>query len=139
MNRFDLTDAEDLHLRFSIMLPGGKRSLYEYFCCLPLNTLQAYPKKGYHWWMGRTARSPRALDMRDYILYWRLTALLFRMRYSRKYLESLSLNELKSFHCIHIQKTPLWAYEAPIRDVQQLLLQSDHTICLRDDVGIVPY
>lgn len=123
MNRFDLTDAEDLRLRFSIMLPGRNRSLYEYFCTLPLDTLQAYPKKGYRLWMGKAARTPQAFALRDYVLYWRLNTMIFRLAYPRKYLESLSADDLQSFVQTHIQKTPIWAYEEPLRDALQLLAQ----------------
>lgn len=123
MNKFDLTDEEDLRLRFSIMLPGRRRSLYEYFCKLPLDVLQAYPQKGYHWWMGRAARSSQALDLRDYILYWRLNALIFRLRHPRQVLENYSSDNLQSFLRDHMRKTPLWAYEEPLHDVLQLLAQ----------------
>ena len=122
MNKFDLTDEEDLRLRLSIKLPGGK-FLYEYFCKLPLEDLQAYPKKGYRWWMGRAARTSLALALRDYILHWRLAALSFRQQYSRSYLETLSSDDLQLFLRTYINKTPLWAYEEPVKDVLQLLFQ----------------
>ena len=121
MNKFDLTDEEDLRLRFSIMLPGRRGSLYEHLCQLPLEDLQAYPRKGYRRWMGCAARSPQALALRDYILYWRLNAMVFRLRYPRKLLESFSSDDLQSFLRDHMQKTPLWAYEALLQDVLQLL------------------
>lgn len=123
MNKYDLTDEEDTHLHFSIMLPGERRSLYEYLCELPLEHLQAYPKKGYHWWLGRAARTAQALAMRDYILHWRLIALSFREQYPRAYLETLSPDDLRSFLNTYIHKTPLWAYEGPLQDVSQLLFQ----------------
>ena len=123
MNQFDLTPEEDLRLRLSVMLPGRRRSLYEHLCRLPLDELQAYPKKGYHWWMGKAARSAQALALRDYILYWRLAALSFRERYSREYLETLSPHRLRLFLRACISKIPIWAYEEPIRDAQQILFQ----------------
>lgn len=121
MNKFDLTDEEDLCLRFSIMLPGRRGSLYEYLCQLSLEDLQAYPRKGYHRWMGSAARSPQALDLRDYILYWRLNAMILRLRYPRALLESFSSDGLQAFLHNNMQKTPLWAYEALLQDVLQLL------------------
>ena len=116
MQQYDLSADEDLRLRLSIKLPGRKY-LYEYFCDLPLEVLQAYPKKGYRWWMGRAARTPDALALRDYILHWRLFALDFRRKYSREYIETLSEEELQVFLNTHIQKTPLWAYDGPLQDV----------------------
>ena len=44
MNKYDLTDEEDLLLYSSVRIPGG-RSLYEYLCELPLEELKAYPQK----------------------------------------------------------------------------------------------
>ena len=116
MNKFDLTNDEDLRLLLSIKL-HGRKYLYEYFCDLPLEVLQAYPKKGYRWWMGRAARTPDALSLRDYILHWRLFALDFRKKYPREYLETLSKEELQVFLNTYIQKTPLWAYDGPLQDV----------------------
>lgn len=124
MTKYDLTEAEDFRLHFSIMLSGGRRSLYEYLCELPLEALQAYPKKGYHWWMGRAARTPQALALRDYILHWRLVALNFRRQYPREYLETLSLDDLHLFLRTYIHKIPLWAYEEPVRDAAQRLFLS---------------
>lgn len=126
MNKYDLTDEEDKYLHFSIMLPGRKGSLYQYLCQLPLPCLQAYPEKGYHLWMGRAARTPQALAMRDYILYWRLAALDFRKQFPRKYLETLSLNDLQVFLNTYLHKVPAWAYEGPVQDaVQFLFLRSN--------------
>lgn len=121
MNKYNLSDKEDLRLHFSIMLPGKRRSLYEYLCELPLEDLKVYPQKGYHWWMGRSTRSPQALELRDYILYWRLAALNFRQKNSRQYLKTLSHDELRLFLRTYLQKVPIWAYEEPIRDVMHLL------------------
>lgn len=120
MNKFDLTEAEDMQLRLSIKLPGG-RFLYEYFCELPLKDLEAYPKKGFYWWMGRAARSSPALALRDYILHWRLIAVSFRQQYPRTYLETLSSDDLRLFLRTYINKTPIWPYEEPVKDVLQLL------------------
>lgn len=122
MHQYDLTNEEDLRLRFSIMLPFKKQSLYEYFCDLPLEQLKVYPKRGYRWWMGKVARSPDALALRDYILHWRLAALDFRQKYSKKYLEKLSYNELRFFLDIYIDQVPFWAYEAPVSAAAKLLL-----------------
>lgn len=121
MNQFDLTEKQDTLLRFSIMFPGKRHSLYGYLCELPLEDLQAYPKKGYHWWMGCAARTAKGLAMRDYILHWRLFALSFRQQYSRAYLETLSADAQRVFLRTHLSKTPIWAYEEPIRDVIELL------------------
>ena len=123
MYPYDLTNEEDLRLHFSIMLPSGKCSLYEYLCQLPLQALQAYPKKGYHWWMGKAARSPQALALRDYILHWRIKALSFRQQYPREYLETLSHKDMQAFLQTYIGKIPVWAYEGPIQDVLQLLFR----------------
>lgn len=73
--------------------------------------------------MGRAARSPKALTLREYILYWRFAALDFRKEHSKEYLEKLPHNDLRLFLRIYIKKTPLWVYEEPIRDVLQLLYQ----------------
>jgi len=121
MNKYDLTDEEDKHLHFSIMLPGRKGSLYQYLCQLPLNDLQAYPEKGYRLWMGQTSKTPQALAMRDYILYWRLAALDFRKQYPREYLQTLSLAELQVFLNTYLHKIPVWAYEGPLQDAAQLI------------------
>lgn len=127
MNSFYLSEKEDLQLRCSIMLPGKRRSLYEYLCELPLETLKVYPKKGYHWWMGRAARSPQAIMLRDYILHWRLIALKFRQEYSYEYLQSLPLDALRSFLRITIQKVPIWVYEKPIQDTLHILTHRPET------------
>ena len=121
MRKYDLSEEEDLRLHLSVTLPGNKY-LYEYFCELPQEKLIAYPKKGYRFWMGRKARSPQALKLRDYILHWRLVAQDFREKYSRGYLETLSRKELQAFLHIYLQKTPIWVYEGPIKDVLQILL-----------------
>lgn len=81
MDKYILTNEEDLRLRLSVMLPC-RNSLYEYLCELPLEDLMAYPQKGYYRWMGRAARTPQALVLRDYILYWRLCALAFRRQFA---------------------------------------------------------
>ena len=124
MNQYDLSADEDLRLLLSIKL-HGRKYLYEYFCDLPLEVLQAYPKKGYRGWMGRVARIPDALSLRDYILHWRLFALDFRKKYPREYLETLSEEEMQVFLNTYIQKTPLWAYADPIKDVLQRLNSMD--------------
>ena len=124
MQQYDLSADEDLRLRLSIKRPGRKY-LYEYFCDLPLEVLQAYPKKGYRWWMGRAARTPEALALRDYILHWRLSALEFRQTYSREYLETLSIKDLQLFLNTYTQKIPIWAYAAPLKDVIQILNSMD--------------
>jgi len=120
MKRFQLSNEEDLCLHFSILLPSG-RSLYEYFCELPLDKLEVYPKKGYHWWMGKATRTPQALALRDYIFYWRVEQLHFRQTYPREYLEALSPDILRLFLSKYLKKTPLWAYEGPIRDTINIL------------------
>lgn len=120
MDSFYLSNEEDATLRFSIMLPS-KRSLYEYLCELPLEKLKVYPKKGYHWWMGRAARSDQAIMLRNYILHWRLAALSFQKTYPREYLETLSPDDLRAFLRTHIQKTPAWAYETSLRDATHIL------------------
>ena len=121
MDSFFLTREEDIRLCASIILPYQKRSLYEYLCELPLNELEEYPKKGYHWWMGRAARSPQALEARDYILHWRRAAVEIRQNLSREFLETLTREELRIYLRYYIQKVPLWAYEDPVRDMLQLL------------------
>lgn len=123
MSKYDLLDEEDLRLHFSIMLPN-RVSLYEYLCELPLEKLKVYPKKGYHWWMGRAARSQQALELRNYILHWRIVALDFRKKYSREYLKTLTRDDLRLFLRTYIQKIPLWAYEEPVQDVIYLLFHS---------------
>ena len=63
MSAYNLTNEEDFHLHFSIMFLGGRCSFYEYLCKLPLEYLQAYPKQGYHWWMGKATRTHQALAL----------------------------------------------------------------------------
>lgn len=121
MRQYNLSEEEDIRLRASIILPFRKHSLYEYFCDLPLEQLKVYPKRGYHWWLGRASRTTQALALRDYILHWRLNALAFRQQYSRDYLETLSSDNLRLFLRTYIEKVPLWAYEEPVKDAIQLL------------------
>ena len=121
MNKLELSYDEDMRLHDSVPLPG-RRSLYTYFTRLPVDILSAYPKKGYRWWMGRAARSCRAMELRDYVLHWKLFALDFRQTYSRAYLESLPREDLQLFLRTYLKKVPLWAYEAPLQDALQLLL-----------------
>ena len=125
MDKYELTEEEDLQLRFSIMLPGRRRSLYQYLCLLPMEQLRAYPKKGYRLWMGRAARSPQALALRDYVLYWRLKELELGALYSYQYLETLSVDSLRLFLNTCLRKTPCWAYEGPIQDALRLLSLKD--------------
>ena len=127
MNKYDLTAEEDDHLRFSIMLPGRRGSLYQYLCELPLPCLQAYPEKGYCPWMGQAARTPQALAMRDYILHWRLFALDFRQQYPRDYLKALSRSDLQIFLNTNLHKVPTWAYEKPLQDAAQLIFLRSHS------------
>ncbi len=122
MDKFDLSEKEDDRLHDVAIYRNG-RTLYECLVEMPLEELQAYPRKGYRWWMGRKAKSPQALALRDYVLHWRLIALDFREKYSREYLQSLSCEELWTFVNTHIQKTPQWAYEGPVRDVMKILFQ----------------
>lgn len=124
MNQYNLTNEEDMQLRFSIMFCNNK-SLYTYFCNLPLEQLKAYPQKGYRWWMGKAARSPKALALRDYILHWRLAAIDFREAYSKETLEKMSYNELQAFLKDYIEKVPLWAYEELLRDATEILLSTE--------------
>ena len=123
MSKYDLTFAEDLYLRTSIPLPGKRHYLYEYLCRLSPEVLQAYPQKGCPWWLGRAARSPAALAMRDYILHWKTFALSFQKLYPHEYLESLSMEQMQEFLDSHIEKVPFWAYAAPVRDAMLILLQ----------------
>ena len=120
MSKYDLTDEEDYQLHHIVMYRNG-RTLYEYFVEMPLEDLQMYPKKGYRWWMGRKAKSFRAMELRDYVLHWRIFALEFQQKYPREYLESLSYDEMRSFVNKYIQKAPVWAYEEPVRDVLKIL------------------
>ena len=120
MKAYHLSKEEDMRLHLSIQCPGN-RYLYEYFIELPLEKLKLYPKKGYRFWMGRKAKSPDALAMRDYILYWRLFAISFRKEYSRDYLQSIPYDKIGLFVRTYIKKTPLWAYEGPIRDAVLIL------------------
>lgn len=120
MDTYYLTKEEDEELQFSIMLPR-MRYLYEYFCRLPLNDLRAYPEKGYRDRMGPEARSAKALEMRDYILFWRLAAQRIRKQYSYEYLKSLPVDSLRSLLDRFYRQTPLWAYDGPISDIIRLL------------------
>ena len=115
-----LSDEEDYQLHHIVMYRSG-RTLYEYMVEMPLEDLKAYPKKGYRWWMGRKAKSTRAMELRDYVLHWRLFALEFRQEYPLECLESLSTNALSFFLHTHLEKTPLWAYDGPTKDAARLL------------------
>ena len=121
MAPFDPTDDEDLRMRTSVMLPN-KRPLYEYLLELPLDVLKEYPQKGYRLWMGPKARSSQALALRDYILYWRLTAQTFRQTYPREYLETLPRAALRSFLHTYLPKAPLWVYAEPLKDALRILI-----------------
>ena len=120
MGKYDLSEEEDWRLHYSIMILGN-RSLYEYLCELPLEDLRVYPKKGYHWWMGRSARTPQALALRDYILHWRMEEFIFRQMYPREVLNKYSSAALQVFLNSYIQKVPLWAYADPVRDCLLIL------------------
>ena len=122
MSKYDLSDMEDCHLHNVVYYRNG-RTLYEYMVEMPLEDLQAYPKKGWRWWMGRKAKSPQAMELREYVLHWRLFALEFRQKYAREYLQTLTDDELRLFLKNHIEKIPPWAYEEPIRDVVHLLFE----------------
>ena len=123
MTQYFLTEKEEARLRATIWLRVRRRSLYEYLCELPLEVLERYPKKGYYWWMGRQARSFQALEMRNYVLFWRGRACAFRQQYTRKYLETFSCEELQMFVRWYIHKIPTWAYEGPIQDALRILDQ----------------
>jgi len=125
MDKYHLTEAENMRLHYAIKLPNKRRSLYEYLTHLPLEDLRAYPQKGYHWWMGRAARSAQALELRDYVLYWRLFALDFRKQYPREYLQTLSFDEMRQFVRDHIKKVPAWAYSEPISEALWFLLENN--------------
>ncbi len=124
MIKYDLSDMEDFHLHDVVMYRNG-RTLYEYFVEMPLEDLQAYPQKGWRWWMGRKARSPEAMELRDYVLHWRLAALEFRQKYSHKYLQTLSCDEMRLFLNTYIRKTPIWVYSEPIKDGLHILLKRE--------------
>lgn len=116
MSKYDLSDKEDYQLHHIVMYRNG-RTLYEYMVEMPLDDLKAYPKKGYRWWMGRKAKSTGAMELRDYVLHWRIFALEFRKIYSREYMESLSYDDMQLFVRTYMEKTPIWAYSGPLRDV----------------------
>ena len=124
MIAYDLSDMEDQQLHNIVAYRNG-RTLYEYMVEMPLEHLEAYPQKGWHWWMGRKARSAEALELRDYTLYWRLFALDFRQKYPRKYLQTLPVGEIRSFARKHSQRTPQWAYQEPVRDALRILMERE--------------
>ena len=124
MIRYDLSDEEDYQLHHIVMYRNG-RTLYEYMVEMPLDDLKVYPRKGYRWWMGRKAKSPRAIELCDYVLHWRIFALEFRQKYSREYLENLSYDEMRLFVRTYMERTPMWAYSDPIRDVLVYFLLHD--------------
>ena len=123
MVKYELTNEEENRLRFSIMRPFRQGSLFEYFCGLPLKVLQAYPRKGYHWWLGKAARTPQALEMREYILHWRMTEPEIRQQYPREYLNSLSVEELWALLRMLVEKVPVWVYEKPMKDAIDILFR----------------
>ena len=122
MDKFDLSQEEDYQLHDVVMYRNG-RTLYEYMVEMSLEELKTYPKKGYRWWMGRKARSPQAMQLRDYVLHWRLVELDFRQKYSHAYLQTLSCDEMRLFLNTYIRKTPIWAYAGPIKDALHLLFE----------------
>ena len=121
---YELSDMEDYQLHNIVVYRNG-RTLYEYFVEMPLEDLKKYPKHGYRWWMGRKARSKAAMELRDYVLYWRLFALDFREKYTREDLENMSWDARQRFWKTYIEKVPMWAYEGPLRDVAHLLQEAD--------------
>ena len=120
MDNYYLTREEEEVLQGAILLPN-MRLLYDYFYKLPLEDLQAYPKRGYRERMGPEALSPKALEMRDYILFWRLAAKQIRKQYSRAYLKTLSQEQLCSLQKSFYRQIPLWAYDKTIGDIILLL------------------
>ena len=70
---------------------------------------------------GEKSRSPQALELRDYILHWRYFQMGFRTKYSAEYLQTLSINDLRSFVYAYLKETPFWAYEGPVCDGIHLL------------------
>lgn len=119
------TQKEVLISHLSIGFPC-KQLLNEYLISLPLETLQNYPQKGWHWWMGKKSHSSQALELRDYILHWRYFQIEFRKKYSTEYLKTLSKNDLSSFVYTYLKETPFWAYEGPVRDGIRLLFCHSH-------------
>ena len=124
MIKYDLSDMEDCRLHNVVYYRNG-RTLYEYMVEMPLEDLQAYPKKGWRWWMGRKAKSPQAMELRKYVLHWRSFAQVFRLEYPKEYLQTLSDDEMRLFLRKYINKVPAWAYEEPIRDVVHILFHKD--------------
>ena len=120
MIKLHLSDMEDYELH-NIVVYRNERTLYEYFVEMPLDDLRAYPKRGYRLWMGRKARSKEALDLRDYVLFWRLYALDFREKYSLQHLQSLSIAQREDFLNTYLRSVPVWAHEKPLQDVVHLL------------------
>ena len=102
-------------------LPFMPDGLYSHFCQLPMEELKAYPQKGYHWWMGRKARSGQALELRDYILCWRLFSEDFQKAHSYGYMDTLTDRELADFVRVHIDKRPLWVYEEAVKLAMDIL------------------
>lgn len=127
MSKYDLSDMEDQQMYDIVMYRNG-RTLYEYMAEMPLEDLKAYPKKGYRWWMGRKAKLPQAMELRDYVLHWRLVELDFRQKYSHQYLQTLSCQEIQSFVNAHIPKIPIWAYSEAIKDGLHILWEREESI-----------
>ena len=127
--RYELTDMEDYQLHNIVMYRNG-RTLYEYLVEMPLEDLQAYPKKGYRWWMGRKARSKQAMELRDYVLHWRLVSQDFRRKYSHNYLQTLSSEEIVSFVEANILKIPIWVYSDAIYDGLHIVFGRENHITL---------
>lgn len=125
MAMYYLTREEDERLLFSIPLPGKTQYLYEYFLDLPLEDLKEYPQAGYHNWMSRAAKSSQAMELRNYILFWRLTAQKVQEVYSYTYLESLSDDILDFLLHIFLRQIPIWVYEESIRNIMQILSQRE--------------
>lgn len=119
MVNYYLSEKEDLSLYHIVMYRNG-RSLYEYMIEMPIEDLKAYPRKGYRWWMGRKAKAPEALEMRDYVLHWRIFAQEFREEFPADFLEALSTEKLTHFLKYYLEKTPTWAYDAPVKDAARI-------------------
>ena len=124
MSPYDISQSEDHKLYRLVSYPNG-RTLYELMIEMPLEDLQAYPQKGYRWWMGRKAKSSWAMHLRDYVLHWRLFQLEFCKKYSPEHLKSLSLDALRSFINCYLKSVPLWAYDGPVRDAAKLIAGFD--------------
>lgn len=118
--------TDDLQYRLSILLPNG-RSLYEYFCYLPLEELEMLPQRGPSDQLGDFELTQQALEMRDYILRLRYKGIAFQQKYPPQILEQLSDDALRMILHYCADQDPFWPYEAAMRACLKIIFARTKT------------